>query len=253
MRNRLMALLAANSNRPRRFEVRQEAKSASLYLYDIIDPYFGVSASQFVKTLNGISATQIDLHINSPGGDVFDGRAIASAIAQHPANITAYVDGLAASAASFVATAADEVIMAPGSFMMIHNAWAFTYGNADELRTTADLLDKIDGSLIEDYVRVSGASAEQVKAWMDAETWFTAQEAVDAGLADRVAEADQEEGASNKWDVSAYNRAPKKVATAEELIDVTNLLETSESIEEVAAMAAADEERLERLRRASFA
>lgn len=211
-RNRLLALIAQNSNRPRRFEaVAAAGKSTALYLYDIIDPLWGISASSFVKTLNSISTPQIDLHINSPGGDVFDGRAMASAIAAHPSNITAYVDGLAASAASFVALAANDVVMAPGSFMMIHNAWSIGYGNATDLRTLAALLEKIDGSLVEDYVRATGASIDQVKAWMDAETWFTAQEAVDAGLADSVSESQQqeEEAVSNFWDLRAYKRAPR--------------------------------------------
>src|SRR5665213_1488690 len=99
-----------------------------------------------------------------------------AAIAAHPSDITAYIDELAASAASLVAIPATNVVMAPGAFMMIHNAWSIGYGNATDLRTLADLLEKIDGSLIEDYVRASGSSADQVKAWMDAETWFTAQE-----------------------------------------------------------------------------
>lgn len=219
--NRLMALIEANRGRPRRFEAKQSDQSATLYLYDIIDPYFGVSAADFVKALNLITAPQIDLHINSPGGDVFDGRAIATAIAQHPSNITAYVDGLAASAASYVATAAKQVIMAPGSFMMIHNAWAIAAGDASEIRALAAILDKVDASLVEDYVRVSGASADQVKAWMDAETWFTAQEAVDAGFANSVGDPIDENASSpaNAWDLSAYKRpppAPGDTAAAEQ-------------------------------------
>lgn len=215
-RNRLMALIAANSNRPRRFEVRQAGQCASVYLFDLIDPFFGVSAAQFVKTLNSIDAPQIDLHINSPGGDVFEGRAIATAIAQHPSNITAYVDGLAASAASTVAIAAKNVVMAPGSFMMVHNAWALAYGNAAELQAMAGVLEKIDGSLAEEYAQVAGVSVEQAKAWMDAETWFTAQESVDAGLADSVAEQPNEEddGApSDAWNLSAFRRAPRSDTT----------------------------------------
>jgi ATP-dependent Clp protease protease subunit len=241
--NRLMALIAANKSRPRRFEVRQEADSSStIYLYDVIDPFWGVSAASFVKALNSISTPKIELHINSPGGDVFDGRAIASAIAAHPSQVTAHVDGYAASAASIVAIAAKQVVMAPGSFLMIHNAWTFTYGNAAELRTTADLLDKIDGSLIEDYVRASGASAEQVKAWMDAETWFTAQEAVDAGLADSVAEtADPDEGVNDSWDLSVYGRAPTRKDPPE-----------IEPAVDIAALDAAHSERAARLRRVSF-
>lgn len=240
--NRLMALLAANNSKPRRFEIKQADKSTAIYLFDIIDPYFGVSASQFVKALNGISTPQIDLHINSPGGDVFDGRAMASAIAQHPSNITAYVDGLAASAASTVAVAADDVVMAQGSFMMIHNAWSIAYGNKADFLALAAILEKIDGSLAEDYARVSGAPLEQVKEWMDAETWFTAQETVDAGFADSVALAAEEDGSgtsSNRWDVSVYQHAPRVEPPANQEPPV-----------DMAAITAAQAARSERLRRA---
>lgn len=257
-RNRLLALIAQNSNRPRKFEAIAAGKSTAVYLYDIIDPMWGISASSFVKTLNSISTPQIDLHINSPGGDVFDGRAMASAIAQHPSNITAYIDGLAASAASFVAIAAKDVVMAPGSFMMIHNAWSIGYGNASDLRTLAALLEKIDGSLVEDYVRASGASAEQVKAWMDAETWFTAQEAVDVGLADSVSESTQEDdaSASNLWDLRAYNRGPRHAP--EDVVERPSQAEgeQAECDAQIAAAAAQEAEhdaRAERLRALSYA
>lgn len=188
----------------------------------MIDPLFGVSASAFVKALASIDAPEIALHINSPGGDVFEARAMATAIAAHTANVTAYVDGVAASAASTVAVAADKVVMAPGSFLMVHNAWALGVGNAADLRDLADVLDKIDGALVEDYARASGQDPATVKAWLDAETWFTAQEAVDAGLADSVSDPDQdgdddEPGSKddpdkdpmNRWDLSVYGRGPR--------------------------------------------
>ncbi|HWG77817.1 MAG TPA: head maturation protease, ClpP-related [Steroidobacteraceae bacterium] len=233
--NRLSQLVARNRSRPRRYEVRHQAgsESATVYLYDMIDPDFGIGADQFVKDLNAISAPRIDLHINSPGGDVFDGRAIASAIAAHPSNVVAHIDGLAASAASTVAMAADEVEMAPGSFLMIHRAWTLAFGNAEDLQETAALLEKIDGSLAADYVAQTGNSLEQVTDWMNAETWFTADEALANGFADRIAgdtdDDDDEDGQSDddddgdgidpasaaaNWDLTAYLKRPPARAAA---------------------------------------
>lgn len=200
-------MLAANQGKPRRYEVKAAADEATVYLYDAIDSFFGVSANQFVKDLNAIKAPVINLRINSPGGDVFDGRAIATAISQHPSKVIAHVDGLAASAASYVAIAADEVVMAPGAFMMIHKAWTLAFGNQDDLLATAAVLEKIDQSLVETYVAKTGASAEQVAEWMAAETWFTAQEAVDQKFADRVAE--DAPSAKAAWDLSAYDKTPE--------------------------------------------
>ena len=120
---------------------------AALYLYDVIvsDDYWGgISAEKFVKELNALDAPTIHLRINSPGGEVFAARAIEAAIRNHPARIVAQVDGYAASAASFVAVACDEVEIAPGGFFMIHKAWTFTAGNADDLLHTAEMLEKLD-------------------------------------------------------------------------------------------------------------
>jgi ATP-dependent Clp protease protease subunit len=208
---KLMALIATNQAKPKRYEIVSKADSeeATIYLYDVIDSYFGISATQFVRDLNSLKAPTIHLRINSPGGDVFDGRAIATAIAQHPSKIVAHVDGLAASAASWVALSAAEVEMSPGSFFMIHNAWTMAYGNKDDLRSTADVLDKIDTALIEDYVRQTGNSAEQIAEWMNSETWFTAEEAVDKGFADRVTES---AATKNEWDLSVFAKAPAALA-----------------------------------------
>lgn len=206
-RNRLMALLAANRAKPKLYEVRQASgeKDATVYLYDMIDPFWGVSAKQFVKDLNSIKAGTIHLRINSPGGDVFEGRAIATAIAQHQSKIIAHVDGLAASAASWIALSAAEVEMSAGSFIMIHNSMAFSFGNAADLLATAEVLKKIDTSLVDEYVKYTGQTAEQIKSWMDAETWFTSDEAVTEGFADRVA---AEAAAKNQWDLSAFVQPP---------------------------------------------
>lgn len=194
--NRLSQLILRNRGRPRRYEVKQaaDAQEATVYLYDVIDSMFGVGAEQFVKDLNAITAPTVHLRINSPGGDVFEGRAIATAIAQHPSTVIAHVDGLAASAASSVAMAADQVEMAPGSFIMIHRAWTLAMGNAQELLEVAALLEKIDGSLAQDYATQTGLPLEQINEWLDAETWFTAEEAVENGFADSISGDDTADG-----------------------------------------------------------
>ena len=174
------------------FEIINKADKAEIWIYEQIGEDFwtggGVTAKSFQKELAGIKASQIDLHINSPGGEVFDGITIYNLIKQHPANVTAYIDGLAASIASVIALAGDTVIMAENALFMIHNPWGFAMGDASEMRKTADLLDKIGGSLVTAYSSKSGKSDDEISALMDSETWMTAQEAKDAGFIDEISE-----------------------------------------------------------------
>ncbi|MYM25773.1 Clp protease ClpP [Duganella sp. FT135W] len=151
-----------------------------------------------------MAGKKVTLRVNSPGGDVFDGRAMAAAIAQH-GDVHAVIEGLAASAATYVTIACASVSIAPGSFYMIHNAWTMAYGNKDELIKTAELLAKIDESIIDDYEKKTGKTRDEIAAWMAAETWFTAEEAVTNGFADKVSDGAKVE---NKWDLTAYNNAP---------------------------------------------
>lgn len=223
MANRLLKLLADNrACSARKFEIHAEkgAKEAEVFIYDAIvsdeleaEWFGGVAAAPFVKALRGIDAQTIHLRINSPGGSVFAARAIEQALREHPAKIVAHIDGLAASAATFIAMAADEIVMAPGALFMIHKAWTFTYGNSDDLMTEATLLEKIDGTLADTYAARTGKDAAEVLGLMAAETWFTAQEAVDAGFADTI--ADTEPKAKASWNLSAYAKAPKVEPTQE--------------------------------------
>ena len=121
--------------------------------------------------------------------------------------ITAYVDGLAASAASFMAVNADELHIADGGFLMVHNAWTLAMGDRNDMLNMASLLEKIDGTIADDYERKSGAKREDVTGWMDAETWFTASEAKSAGLADSVIEAPKVK--AQAWNLGAYPHAPE--------------------------------------------
>ena len=162
--------------------------------------------------MNALDAPTIHLRINSPGGEVFAARAIEAAIRNHPARIVAHVDGYAASAASFVAVACDEVEIAPGGFFMIHKAWTFTAGNADDLLHTAEMLEKLDASLVDTYAKKTGCAPEAIAGWMKAETWFSAGESVEHGFADRVAEAAPK--AQADWNLSVYANAPVVPAAA---------------------------------------
>jgi ATP-dependent Clp protease protease subunit len=216
----LLKLLADNRKAPaKRFEVVAKGDEAEVFLYDAIvsteaeaEWFGGVAPESFVKALRAIDAKTINLRINSPGGSVFAARAIEQALRDHPAKVIAHIDGLAASAATFIAMAADEVVMGKGALFMIHKAWTGMYGNADDMRAEADLLDKIDGTLAGTYAERTGKTADEVAAWMAAETWFTADEAVEAGFADRVAES---ASAKTEWNLSAYAKAPQQAPADE--------------------------------------
>jgi ATP-dependent protease ClpP protease subunit len=127
----------------------------------------------------------------------------------HGQPITAQIDSLAASAASVIAAEAAETVMTPGSMMMIHKAWGMTIGNGDDHTAAANLLSKIDGQIADTYARRAGGDREKYMDLMAAETWFSAEEAVEAGLADRVIE-DNAQRPLNRWDLSAYAAAPKQ-------------------------------------------
>ena len=160
-------------------------QSADISIFDEIG-FWGVTAKQFIGDLKAIDAKTINLAINSPGGSVFDALAMYNALRQHPANVEVTVLGVAASAASLVAMAGDTIVMPENAFMMIHNPLNFAYGNADELREMADVLDKIGASLVATYANRTGLPEDEIKALLDAETWLNAEEAVLKGFADEL-------------------------------------------------------------------
>lgn len=204
--------LAAATSPWYRMEAAAGATTADVYIYDVIDSWYGVAAEDFVKDLAALDVETIQLWVNSPGGSVYDGVAIMNALRRHPAKIVATVDGLAASAASFIVQAADEVVMGPGTEMMIHDAWSFTYGNATAMRETADNLDRLSETIAGLYSERAGGDIDQWREFMLAETWYTAEEAVAAGLADRVAGAKKKEAAENRFDLSIFAYAGRAKA-----------------------------------------
>jgi ATP-dependent protease ClpP protease subunit len=159
-----------------------------------------VSAASFAKELDALGElSALEIRLNSPGGDMFDGVAIFNTLRTHSARKQVYVDGLAASAASIVAMAADELVMGTGTQLMIHDAWSFFLGNADEARKQADVLDQLSTSMAEIYADRAGGDPATWREAMREETWYGAQEAVDAGLADRVNKRDpQNDGAQGE-------------------------------------------------------
>jgi len=173
-----------------KINIRNEV--AEVLLYDMIgeDSFFGggISAKTFRDQVKGIKAKTMNLRINSPGGSVTEASAMLNTLDEWKGRIEVDIDGLAASAASFIAMAGDTVRVATNGLVMIHDPMAGVVGRADDMRRTADLLDKVREQILDAYERKSDAGREQLGAWMAAETWFTGQEAVDAGLADSVTE-----------------------------------------------------------------
>lgn len=176
---------------PSGYRVVAAKETAVVYLYGPIGSSMwsdeGVSANQFRKDLTALGNVKtIDVRINSEGGDVFDGQAIYSLLVQHKANVIVHIDGLAASAASFIAMAGNTIEVSESAFVMIHNASAMCWGGAGDMRKMADLLETTNGALQDIYAARTRNTKSDIKKWMDAETWWTGKEAVAKGFADKV-------------------------------------------------------------------
>jgi ATP-dependent protease ClpP protease subunit len=194
MRDFTARLDAITRSRPRRppaaiapRPVRMEATGdvAHVYVYDYIGVW-GVGADEFVKTIASITTSAIDLHVNSGGGDVFDATAMYTSLANHKASVTARIEGIAASAASFLVMAADEIVIEKPARMMIHDALTLTYGDEADHIETGSLLGEISDTIAEIYADRAGGTVADWRDTMRAERWYSAQQAVEAGLADRV-------------------------------------------------------------------
>lgn len=192
-----------------------EPRTADVFIYDEIG-YMGVTASDFARELAALDVDTIHLKINSPGGEVFDGVAIHNALKNHPAKVAVTVDALAASAASFIAMAGDTVHMARGSQMMIHNAHGLCIGDENDMEALVARLRSIGDTIASFYSERAGGDVAQWRAVMAAETWYTGEEAVAAGLADTF---DDPPKAAAKtpapmWDLSIFTHAGRAEAPA---------------------------------------
>src|SRR4051812_40223017 len=157
-----------------------------------------VSAARFAQELDDLGGVNaLEIRLNSPGGDMFDGVAIFNTLRNHQARKVVHVDGLAASAASVIAMAGDEVVMGTGTQLMIHNAWALIVGDAEDMRKQAGVMDGLNESMARIYADRAGGKPETWRAAMDEETWYLPEEAVQAGLADRVVRRESDETADD--------------------------------------------------------
>lgn len=151
---------------------------------------WGISASAFIAELKEHKdATAINLSIHSPGGSVLDGFAMYNALKAHPAKVHGHVEGIAASAASFVLMAADTITMPEDAFLMIHNAWGGAMGDAEELRSVADTMDKLQDSIVNIYEKRTGIVEADIRDMMSAETWMNAADALEHGFIDTISDA----------------------------------------------------------------
>lgn len=186
---------------------------AEVAIYDEIGAY-GVSAKGFLAELGALpDGTPVDLRLNSPGGSVFDAVAIYNALKRHAGTVTVWIDGIAASAASYVAMAGDEIVMPENAFLMIHDPSGLAMGTAGDMRAMAEALDKIAGSLIRGYAAKSGKPDDEIAALMAAETWFDAGDAVAAGFADRLVEPVR---MAARFDIGRFRNAPPDLVEAVE-------------------------------------
>jgi ATP-dependent protease ClpP protease subunit len=168
-----------------------------LYVYDLIGGWDN-DAAEFVKAVHALDSESLDLHVNSPGGFVYDGVAMFEALQESPAQVNVHVDGLAASAASFLAMAGDTVEIAKAGRMMIHDAQGVGIGGPADLREFADLLDEVSGDIAGYYADRAGGTPQAWRKAMNATTWYSASQAVDAGLADRVSGKQKDDGPDNR-------------------------------------------------------
>lgn len=165
--------------------VNKDPKTTELFLYDEIS-YWGINAQIFAEELSVVDTDNITVRVNSPGGDVFDGIAIANLLRTHPAHITCQIDALAASIASVIAMAGDEIVMGPNSQIMIHDASGICVGNCSDMIETSKLLDMLSNNIASAYANRAGGDAAEWRNAMKKESWYNAEEAVAAGLADSV-------------------------------------------------------------------
>ena len=193
------------------YTIRARASGTEVLIYDEIGAY-GVTAKGFLAELGALpNDAALDLRLNSPGGSVFDAVAIFNALKRHAGEITVWIDGIAASAASYVAMAGDSVVMPQNAFLMIHDPSGLVMGTAEDMRSTAEALDKVKGSLIMGYAAKSGKPDAEIAALMAAETWLDAQDALALGLIDRIAEPVK---LAATFDIARFRNAPAELTTA---------------------------------------
>jgi ATP-dependent Clp protease protease subunit len=173
------------------FFAKANGKRGEIYIYESIGEgwFGGITAKSFSEMMREIgNVSALDIYINSPGGSVFDGIAIYNQIRRFNGERIVHVDGIAASIASVIAMAGDEIHIAGNGMMMIHDPWSVAFGTAEEMRKMADSLDKVRGTILDTYVACTEGDRDKISEWMEAETWMTADECVERGFATKKTE-----------------------------------------------------------------
>ena len=191
-----MDLLTLVEKRKKISIINQDVSSVEMTFYGPVGGYYedSINLKDVAEALDDLPETvnEIILRVNSPGGDVFEGVAIYNRLKQHSAKITVYVDAMAASIASIIIMAADEIIMGEGSEIMIHHAMTFAFGNSNDLQNVMDRLDQVDENLISIYQNKTGIDRVEIARMLDAETYMNVDQAIKLGFADRIAAKDEE-------------------------------------------------------------
>lgn len=195
----------------------ENSSEAEIFIYGDIGGWWddSTSADEFTREIAELDVETINLRLNSPGGGVFDGVAIYNAVARHPANVIVHIDGIAASIASVIAMAGDEIRIAEGAHMMIHKPWSIALGDSETMRKEADVLDKLEDGIIDIYAARTEQDRDQLEEWVGAETWFLGKEAVDAGFADEMVPAKKKAKSAKSAMLNSFKNTPKELVEDE--------------------------------------
>lgn len=190
------------------------AAGQTLFIRGVIAPGFEANAIDIVDAINKADPSQpLQISFNTPGGSVFEGKEIAAAIRSYPGKTIANIVSLCASAGTSIAISCSEVVMQKGAFFMVHNAQGAAFGDKTDLRETANLMEKVELSIVDDYTAKTGKPADEIIAMMEAETWMDSNEALKNGFIDRIG---GDGGVSNTWNLSAYANAPTALTSPAE-------------------------------------
>lgn len=202
--------------------VSEKVGELSLYGEISNETWWGdeVTPKQFKEDLDALGdIEELNVYINSPGGEVFAGQTIYSMLKRHKAKVNVYIDGLAASIASLIAMAGDRVVMPENAMMMIHSPWTIAVGNAEEFRKIAEDMDKIRDSMVVSYEARSALTKEEVVQMLDAETWLSAGDCLTYGFADEIEETKQVAACLDRIILSRYKNTPEELLYEEPVDD----------------------------------
>lgn len=205
---------------------------ADVFIYGDIGGWMdGLSANDFSREVNALSVGTMNVRLNSGGGSVFEGQAIYNTLSQHPAKVIVSIDGVAASIASVIAMAGDEIRITEGSHVMVHKPWSMALGDAESMRKEAEVLDSLESGIIDIYAARTGKDRKQLTDWVAAETWFKGQSAVDAGFADKVIPAKRRENYARSSIFNSFLHTP--VDIIDELCNTPNIRELERILRDV--------------------